>query len=375
MNLIKAQRDALLKPLQIVTGIVERRHTLPILSNVLITKKGSSLSFCSTDIEMQIRTQADMGNNDEDLATTVAARKLLDILRALNEQQEVSVSYLNKKLVLAQGKSKFSLQTLAAEEFPTVSHAERYPAKVTLPQQALKHLLHLVHFAMAQQDIRYYLNGLLLVIDQESLKAVATDGHRLAFSAVRSGQDGVHIESSGERQEVIIPRKAILEIQRLLGETNELVTIELAANQARFSFDQIELLSKLIEGKFPDYQRVIPTGHSRLVVIDRDVLLGALQRAAILTTDKFKGVRLTLAAGLLRVSSTNAEQEEANEEIEIDYDGEPVDIGFNVQYLLDVLSNLKNKKIQIALQDANSSALMTTPEDPEFKYVVMPMRI
>jgi len=375
MNLIKAQRDALLKPLQTVTGIVERRHTLPILSNVLINKTGSQVSFCSTDIEMQIKTQSEMGSGSEDLATTVAARKLLDILRALSDQQEISMSYANKKLVLAQGKSKFSLQTLAAEEFPTVTVADDYPAKVELSQKALKHLLHLVHFAMAQQDIRYYLNGLLLVIDKESLRAVATDGHRLAYSAVKAGDTGVNISNAGDRQEVILPRKAVLELQRLLSESDDPVTIELAANQARFKFDQIELISKLIEGKFPDYQRVIPVGHSKLITLDRETLLGSLQRAAILTTDKFKGVRLTLSAGLLRVSSTNAEQEEASEDLEVDYSGDPVDIGFNVQYLLDVLSNLKNKVVEIALQDPNASALITTPEDPEFKYVVMPMRI
>lgn len=375
MILIQAQRDALLKPLQTVTGIVERRHTLPILSNVLINKSSGTISFCSTDIEMQIKTQAEMGAGSESMATTVAARKLLDILRALPEQQEISVSFANKKLVLAQGKTKFSLQTLAAEEFPTVAPAEQYPARVKLSQKALKHLLHLVHFAMAQQDIRYYLNGLLLVIDQESLKAVATDGHRLAFSAVKAGQDGVEINITGERQEVIIPRKAVLELQRLLGESDTAVTIEFAPNQARFSFDQIELLSKLIEGKFPDYQRVIPAGHSKIISLDREVLLGALQRAAILTTDKFKGVRLTLTQGSLRVLSTNAEQEEASEELEVDYQGDPVDIGFNVQYLLDVLSNLKNKNVQVALQDPNASALITTPDDSEFKYVVMPMRI
>ena len=375
MILIKAQRDAILKPLQTVTGIVERRHTLPILSNVLLNKEANVVSFCSTDIEMQIKTQSEMGAGQEAFATTVAARKLLDILRALPEQPEITVSYTNKKLTLAQGKSKFSLQTLAAEEFPTVSPAEQYPANVVLSQKSLKHLLHLVHFAMAQQDIRYYLNGLLLVIDQESLKAVATDGHRLAFSAVKASDAGVQIQLNGDRQEVIIPRKAILELQRLLNDSDAPVNIEFAPNQARFSFDQIELLSKLIEGKFPDYQRVIPTGHTKIVMTDREVLLGALQRAAILTTDKFKGVRLTLSPGTLRVSSTNAEQEEASEDLEVDYQGEPVDIGFNVQYLLDVLSNLKSKTLQLALQDPNASALMTTADDPEFKYVVMPMRI
>ncbi len=374
MILIKAQRDALLKPLQTVTGIVERRHTLPILSNVLLTKEGAEVAFCSTDIEMQIKTHAEMGAGSDNAATTVAARKLLDILRALPEQ-EITVSLASKKLVVSQGKSKFSLQTLAAEEFPTVTPAEAYPAKVVLTQKALKHLLHLVHFAMAQQDIRYYLNGLLLVIDRESLKAVSTDGHRLAFSAVKAGDEGVQIDIAGDRQEVIIPRKAVLELQRLLSETDDQVVIEFAANQARFTFNQIELLSKLIEGKFPDYQRVIPTGHTKIVSLDRELFLAALQRAAILTTDKFKGVRLTLSSGSLRVSSTNAEQEEASEELEVGYQGDPVDIGFNVQYLLDVLANLKNKTIHVALQDPNASALITASEDSEFKYVVMPMRI
>jgi len=375
MILIKAQRDALLKPLQTVTGIVERRHTLPILSNVLISKNLQTVSFCSTDIEMQIRTSSDMATGDEPLSTTVAARKLLDILRALPEQPEITVSYTNKKLSLAQGKAKFSLQTLPAEDFPTVVSADQYPASITLPQRTLKQLLHLVHFAMAQQDIRYYLNGLLLVIDQSSLKAVATDGHRLAYSAVTQDNKEVEIKINGERQEVIIPRKAIIECQRLLDDSDSLVTIELASNQARFRFGQVELLSKLIEGKFPDYQRVIPAQHQKIVPISRELFLGALQRAAILTTDKFKGVRLTLSTGSLKISSTNAEQEEASDDIEVAYQGESVDIGFNVQYLIDVLSNLKADTIHIALQDPNASALITSKSDPEFKYVVMPMRI
>lgn len=375
MILIKAQRDALLKPLQTVTGIVERRHTLPILSNVLISKNQQTISFCSTDIEMQIRTSSEMAARDEPLSTTVAARKLLDILRALPDQPEITVSYTNKKLSLAQGKAKFSLQTLPAEDFPTVVSADQYPASITLPQRTLKQLLHLVHFAMAQQDIRYYLNGLLLVIDQSSLKAVATDGHRLAFSAVTQGSKEVQINIDGERQEVIIPRKAIIECQRLLDDSDSPVTIDLASNQARFRFGQVELLSKLIEGKFPDYQRVIPAQHQKIVSIQREQFLGALQRAAILTTDKFKGVRLTLSIGSLKISSTNAEQEEASDDIEVDYSGESVDIGFNVQYLIDVLSNLRSNTVQITLQDSNASALITSESDPDFKYVVMPMRI
>jgi len=215
----------------------------------------------------------------------------------------------------------------------------------------------------------------LLVIDQSSLKAVATDGHRLAYSAVTQDNKEVEIKINGERQEVIIPRKAIIECQRLLDDSDSLVTIELASNQARFRFGQVELLSKLIEGKFPDYQRVIPAQHQKIVPISRELFLGALQRAAILTTDKFKGVRLTLSAGSLKISSTNAEQEEASDDIEVAYQGESVDIGFNVQYLIDVLSNLKADTIHIALQDPNASALITSESDPEFKYVVMPMRI
>ena len=377
MILIKAQRDAILKPLQVVAGIVERRHTLPILSNVLIQKKQDQVSLCSTDIEMQITTRTAMGAGNEDLSTTVAARKLLDILRALPDREEIQIAHTNKKLIISQGKSKFSLQTLSSEEFPLVTPAAAYPGKITLGQKQLKHLLHLVHFSMAQQDIRYYLNGLLLVIEKNSLKTVATDGHRLAYAEIRASDTApiVKIEHAEEKQEVIIPRKAILELQRLLNDSDDPVTIEFAANQAKFSFDGVELLSKLIEGKFPDYQRVIPTQHTKIVELDREGFLGSLQRAAILTTDKFKGVRLTLSNETLKISSTNAEQEEALEELETTYTGEAVDIGFNVQYLLDVLANLKVKTVQLALQDPNASALFTTKDDPDFKYVVMPMRI
>lgn len=376
MIFIKAQRDALLRPLQMVSGIVERRHTLPILSNVLIQKRASQVSLVSTDIEMQITSHSEMGAGPDELATTVSARKLLDILRALPNDNEVTLSLANRKLSIAQGKSRFHLQTLAAEEFPTVSSAAEYPARVRLMQKQLKQLLHLVHFAMAQQDIRYYLNGLLLVIEGNQLKAVATDGHRLAYSALLADENnGIHIDTQTERLEVIVPRKAIMELQKLLADSEDGVEIELAANQVRFKLGSIEILSKLIEGKFPDYQRVIPKAHTKHLPMHREVLLGALQRAAILTTDKFKGVRLSLSENTLKISATNAEQEEAQEELEIDYAGEMLDIGFNVQYLLDVLANLKSSDIVVSLHDSTSSALITTPTDPEFRYVVMPMRI
>jgi DNA polymerase-3 subunit beta len=351
-----------------VSGIVERRHTLPILANILIRKDGSKVTLLSTDIEVQISTHAEIGAGSDVTATTVAARKLLDILRALPDTQEVSLSMTNKRLTVQSGKSRFALQTLAAEEFPTVAVAETYNTHVSLPQKTLKHLFNMVHFSMAQQDIRYYLNGLLLVVEGNNIIAVATDGHRLAFCQIAT-------EQQFTRQEVIIPRKTIMELQRLLEETGDLVEIQIAANQVKFTFSQIELISKLVEGKFPDYTRVIPKGYKNNFTLNRDLLLRSLQRTAIMTSDKFKGVRCIIAPESLKISSTNADQEEAVEELEIEYAGDSVDIGFNVSYLLDVLNNLKCESINIALGDANSSALITIPDDTDFKYVVMPMRI
>ncbi|MFK0376956.1 DNA polymerase III subunit beta [Pandoraea sp. NPDC090278] len=368
MQLVKTQRDNLLRPLQIVSGIVERRHTLPILANLLIRKHGQDISFLSTDLELQITTTADCGAGADDVATTVAARKLLDILRNMPDA-EVALSLSDKRLTVAAGKSRFQLQTLAAEDFPTVAEANDYAASFALPQRAFRQLLGMVHFAMAQQDIRYYLNGMLLVVEGEKIEAVATDGHRLAYC---------NTTIAGEkfaRQEVIIPRKTILELQRLLEDIDDPVQIDVAPSQVKFRFANVELVSKLVEGKFPDFNRVIPKGYSKGFVISREELHRSLQRAAIVTSDKFKGVRFLVSENQLKISANNTENEEAQEEIEIDYTGESVDIGFNVTYLLDVLSNLKVEQVKVSLGDANSSALITLPDNDEFKYVVMPMRI
>ncbi|CAH2798349.1 MAG: DNA polymerase III beta subunit (EC [uncultured Caballeronia sp.] len=367
MQLVKTERDNLLRPLQTVSGIVERRHTLPILANLLITKTGADVSFLSTDLELQITTRADFGTGSDQVATTVAARKLLDILRAM-PPGEVSLDLTDKKLTVRSGKSRFALQTLAADEFPTVNQATEFGASLSVPQKTFRQLLGMVHFAMAQQDIRYYLNGMLLVVDGDQLMAVATDGHRLAFSSMK-------IEGSFARQEVIIPRKTILELQRLLEDIDDSLVIDIAASQVKFTFGQVELVSKLVEGKFPDFQRVIPKSHKNTFLIGREELQRSLQRVAILTSDKFKGVRCLIKPGQLKIMSTNADQEEAQEELEIAYQGDSVDIGFNVTYLLDVLANLKIDMLQVSLGDASSSALITIPENDEFKYVVMPMRI
>jgi DNA polymerase-3 subunit beta len=366
--MIKATRDAILRPLQTVAGIVERRHTLPILANVLVRKQGEQVSFLATDIEIQITTAASLGAGREDTAITVNARKLIDILKSLPDV-EVGISLASRKLSIQAGKSRFALQTLGPEEFPTLAPAPAAGASITLPQKQLKHLFAMVHFAMAQQDIRYYLNGLLLVVDAANVRVVATDGHRLAYCAAPLGT-----EHDG-RSDVIVPRKTVTELQRLLADSDEPVTIDIAQNQIRFRFGEVDLLSKLVEGKFPDYQRVIPQGYRKSIVLERPLFADALKRASILTSDKFKGVRFTLSPDALKVQTTNAEQEEAVEELDVDYGGDALDIGFNVTYLLDVLDNLKTEQVKVEFGDANSSALISVPGDDGFKYVVMPMRI
>ena len=367
MILIKAKRDELLAPLVAVSGIVERRHTLPILSNVLIEKAGDTLSFLATDIEMQIVSRSALEQPGEARGITVGARKLVDILRALPED-DVTLTTQDKRLQVKSGRSRFTLQTLPAEDFPRLAQPAGDISRFSLPQKALKKLLALVQYAMAQQDIRYYLNGLLLLVEEKQLKLVATDGHRLAFCSMQ-------LETELPRQEVIVPRKTILELSKLLADSDEPVNIAISATQAAFSFGMIELVSKLIDGKFPDYTRVIPKDHKNTAGIEREVLRAALQRAAILSNEKFRGVRWVLADGVLKIVSSNAEQEEANEELEVKYSGIPLDIGFNVTYLLDVLNNVAGGQIEVSFGDASSSALIQFESEKDFKYVVMPMRI
>jgi DNA polymerase-3 subunit beta len=366
--MIKAKRDELLAPLAAVSGIIERRHTLPILSNVLIDGSSEALSFLATDIEIQISARSGLAGGREAHALTVGARKLLDILRALPEDAEVSLQPQDKRLLVKAGRSRFSLQTLPAEDFPRLAKAAGEVARFAMPQKALRRLLGLVQYAMAQQDIRYYLNGLLMVVEAGELKLVATDGHRLAFAALP-------LAANLPRQEAIVPRKTVVELAKLLAESDDEVRIELSATQAGFSFGSIELVSKLIDGKFPDYTRVIPTQHKNRLQTEREPLRQALQRAAILSNEKFRGVRWVLTDGSLKLVSSNADQEEAQEELEVRYAGDALDIGFNVNYLLDVLNNVPGNELECAFGDSSSSALISYPSEKGFKYVVMPMRI
>ena len=368
MIVLKTTQDKVLSVLQSVAGIVERRHTLPILANVLIRKTGTSLQLTTSDLEIQIRTTAEMEGDNGTFSTTVGARKLIDILRTMPADQTVSLESSASKLILKGGKSKFTLQTMVAEDFPLVQEAANFGPVFSVPQKTLKDLLSQVSFAMAVHDIRYYLNGILFVAEGKQLSLVATDGHRLAFSSAT-------LDVEVPKQEVILPRTTVIELQRLLSDKEGAIEMQFANNQAKFSFDGMEFVTKLVEGKFPDYNRVIPKNHKNSVTLGRSALLASLQRTAILTSDKFKGVRLNLDPGTLRVASNNAEQEEAVDELDIDYGGDSIEIGFNVTYLIDALSNMTQDMVKLELSDGNSSALFTIPDNATFKYVVMPMRI
>jgi len=368
MIVLKAPQDKLLAALQSVAGIVERRHTLPILANVLIRKTGSQLQLTTSDLEIQIRTHAELGGDEGNFSTTIGARKLIDILRTMPTDQTVSLESNATKLVLKGGKSRFTLQSLPAEDFPLVQEAANFGPVFSVPQKTLKDLLGQVSFAMALHDIRYYLNGILFVAEGKQLSLVATDGHRLAFASAT-------LDVEVPRQEVILPRKTVLEMQRLLSDAEGAIEMQFASNQAKFSFEGMEFVTKLVEGKFPDYNRVIPKGHKNSFTLGRATLLASLQRTAILTSEKFKGVRLNIEPGTLRVAANNAEQEEAQDELDIDYGGDAIEIGFNVTYLIDALANMSQDMVRIDLADSNSSALLTIPENATFKYVVMPMRI
>jgi DNA polymerase-3 subunit beta len=367
MLLVQSERNALLASLSAVVGVVERRHTLPILSNLLLEKKGGTLTLLATDLELQVSTQLDAQAGD-DFAITIAARKLFDIVRALPDTAKVKLDTKDSQVVVSAGKSRFTLQTLPAADFPRVETGAGLGEVIRLPQKTLKRLLQLVQFAMASQDIRYYLNGMLLVLDGKQLRVVATDGHRLSYAETA-------LETEAEAREVIIPRKTVVELSKLLGDVDDQVELRIGANQVTITLPGTELVTKVVDGKFPDYQRVIPANQPRHLKANRQSVMQALQRAAILSNEKFRGVRLVMSENTLGIVCNNNEQEEAADEIEVSYNGDPLDVGFNVTYLLDGLGAVNTEEITLSLGDANSSMLLTSEGEPGFKYVVMPMRI
>jgi DNA polymerase-3 subunit beta len=363
---LSANREALLKPLQAVIGVVERRQTMPILANVLLVAKDGQVAVTGTDLEVELVATVDVEVEGAG-EITVPGRKLLDICRALPESAEVSISVSGEKLNVKSGRSKFSLTTLPAAEFPLVGDIDAGQT-LSVSQATLAKLLDKTHFSMAQQDVRYYLNGLLLETGQKWLRAVATDGHRLALCEVELD------EQKMPEQQVIVPRKGVLELQRLIGGEGEL-QIELGSNHIRIQLEHIRYTSKLIDGRFPEYERVIPQDTDNQLTADREAFRGALQRTAILSNEKYRGIRLIIKKGGLLLQAHNPEQEEAEEEVEISYSGDDIEIGFNVNYLLDAFGAIESDEIVLAVVDGNSSCLLRDPGNDECKYVVMPMRL
>ncbi|BBT13953.1 DNA polymerase III subunit beta [Metapseudomonas otitidis] len=362
------QREALLKPLQLVAGVVERRQTLPVLSNVLLVVEGQQLSLTGTDLEVELVGRVVLEEAAEPGEITVPARKLMDICKSLPSDALIDIRVDEQKLLIKAGRSKFTLSTLPANDFPTV---EEGPGSLnfSLVQSKLRRLIERTSFAMAQQDVRYYLNGMLLEVNAGVLRAVATDGHRLAMCAMQAGIEGV------DRHQVIVPRKGILELARLLTEQDGEVRIVLGQHHIRATTGEFTFTSKLVDGKFPDYERVLPRGGDKLVVGDRQALREAFSRTAILSNEKYRGIRLQLAAGLLKIQANNPEQEEAEEEVAVEYGGSNLEIGFNVSYLLDVLGVMTTDQVRLILSDSNSSALLQEADNDDSSYVVMPMRL
>ena len=363
---LTATREDVLAPLQSVIGVVERRQTMPVLANVLLAARDGRLSVTGTDLEVEL-VATNSVNVQQPGDITVPGRKLLDIFRSLPEKTSVTLSTEGERVSVRGGRSRFTLSSLPAAEFPLV---EEINAQHTLSvaQGEFRRLIDKTHFSMAQQDVRYYLNGLLLETDGKSLRAVATDGHRLALC---------EMELSGKAKtthQVIVPRKGVLELQRILG-TDGTIELAVGTNHIRAQIGEIRFTSKLIDGRFPEYGRVIPASPPRVVAADREALRQALQRTAILSNEKYRGIRLTARPDLLTLQAHNPEQEEAEDQVEVSYKGEEVEIGFNVNYLLDALSAIEGDKVEIGLTDSNSSCLIHAPDTTHTRYVVMPMRL
>lgn len=363
---LTAEREKLLAPLQAVIGVVERRQTMPVLANVLLTVRDGRMSITATDLEVELVSATDV-TVQEPGDITIPGRKLLDILRALPERLEVSIASDGEKVVVKAGRSRFSLSTLPANEYPVIEdiNAEQ---SVEIASAALARLLEKTHFSMAQQDVRYYLNGMLIEIDGEMLRGVATDGHRLALS------EAALAAKAKTSQQVIVPRKGVLELQRTLGSEGTCL-LAIGTNHIRAQIGDVRFTSKLIDGRFPDYSRVIPAAPATAIKADRDTLRQALQRTAILSNEKYRGIRIMVKDNLLTIQAHNPEQEEAEEQIEVIYGGPDLEVGFNVNYLLDALSAIDGAEVELGLTDSNSSCLIRSPGTASSRYVVMPMRL
>ncbi|MFY0663589.1 MAG: DNA polymerase III subunit beta [Natronospirillum sp.] len=366
MNL-KVSREDLLKPLQFVAGVVEKRNTLAILANVLLEVEGDVLTLTGTDLEVELVARLPLLEPAEHSAVTLPAKKLLDICKSLPAESVIDLMQDGDRVIIKTGRSRYNLATLPAVEFPNIQ-TEEDTAPVTLPQRVLRKVIDSTTFAMAVQDVRYYLNGMLLELKDKQLRSVATDGHRLAMALTKLDTDVPNVQ-------VIVPRKGILELQRIIDDSDKNLTLELTSNHMRATLDQYTFTTKLVDGKFPDYERVIPRGGDKEIIADKESLKMVLSRASILSNEKYRGVRLVFTDGNVQVLANNPEQEEAEENLAVDYQGESLEVGFNVTYLIDVLNAVKGDQIMIKASDANSSALVRDFDDDTAVYVIMPMRL
>lgn len=360
-------REALLRPLQLVAGVVEKRQTLPVLSNVLLDVEGQQLSLTGTDLEVELVGRVILDEVGQEGAVTVPAKKLMDICRSLPDGAAIEVAQDDQRVVVKSGRSRFTLSTLAATEFPNVEDIS-VNQSLMLEQASMRRIIDRTSFAMAQQDVRYYLNGMLLEVTSSNLRAVATDGHRLATSWTT-------IDGPSESQQIILPRKGVLELAKLLSDPEASVELSFSSNHLRAHTENFTFTSKLVDGKFPDYGRVIPKNGQNIMLADRQMLRQVFNRTAILSNEKYRGVRLVLNPEVLQVFANNPEQEEAEESVSVDYAGDSLEMGFNVSYLQDVMSVLDTENVKLTLSDANSSALLEEPESSDAMYVVMPMRL
>lgn len=366
MNL-SINKDQLLSPLQQVIGAVEKKQTMPILGNVLIKSEGNQLNIIGTDRELELNSKTTL-DQAYDVLTTLPARKLLDICKALPNDSIISLDIDENRVILKSSKSRFTLSTLPANEFPLLDELD-FLFNFNVKENQFKKLIDKTSFAMAQQDVRYYLNGVMLEIESGQIKIVATDGHRLALGSVNGSYP---VESTFQ---VIIPRKAVMELSRLLTTDDNDITISVSKNHIRINLNEIVFTSKLIDGKFPDYNRVIPLDLNQQLLINKNTLKETLQRISILCNEKYRGIRLTLENNTLNIQANNPHQEEAEEEIIVEFDETKIDIGFNVIYLIDVLNAIETDNVKIHLKDANSSCVLSNEDNENFKYVVMPMRL
>ncbi|MES9939715.1 MAG: DNA polymerase III subunit beta [Candidatus Thiodiazotropha sp. 6PLUC1] len=364
---ISTDRDNLLAPLQKIAGVVERRQTLPILANILVNANNGQLNLTATDLEVELKTQTE-AECEGDTDFTIPARKLLDICKALPESAPITLDVSDDKVKLQSGRSRFSLSVLPARDYPVI---EPTPSSsvFSIKESILNTLIENTQFAMAQQDVRYYLNGMLLELSGGDIRTVATDGHRLAMSqSLKAIEEQINLQ-------VILPRKAVIELSRLLSDSEDEIKVELSNSYIKVLFEQTVFTSKLIDGRFPEYQRVMPSGSDKEVEAEKSTIKQSLTRASILSNEKYRGIRFHLKPNLLELQAHNPEQEESEEELEVTYQGDELKIGFNVGYLLDAISAIKEETIIIELKDTNSSALIYGKNNKDSKYVVMPMRI